>query len=57
MPDLGLLKVNNTLVEKYGYYLVDLKGSLKYKIADRIADVMNQTHAGMIYFDGGEASS
>lgn len=57
LPDLGLLKVNNTLVEKYGYYLVDLKGSLKYKIADRIADVMNQTHAGMIYFDGGEASS
>lgn len=57
LPDLGLLKKNGILVEKYGYYLVDLKGSLKYQIADRIANVMNQTHAGMIYFDGGEASS
>ncbi|MBH1971467.1 hypothetical protein FK216_08075 [Moraxellaceae bacterium AER2_44_116] len=57
LTDQGLLKINNKLAEKYGSYLVDLKGPLKYYVADRIAEIMNKTSAGMIYFDGGEASA
>ncbi|MDO8415080.1 MAG: hypothetical protein Q7S87_02590 [Agitococcus sp.] len=55
LPDIRLLRLNNVLVEKYGYYLVDVNSSLKNEVSDRIADVMNQIGAEMIYFDGGEA--
>ena len=37
-------------------YLADLKTSLKDKIADRVAGVINRCEFDMIYFDGGEVN-
>jgi len=42
------------LAQGAGAYLADLKTTLKDKIADRIAHVINECGFDMIYFDGGE---
>ena len=42
------------LAQGAGAYLADLKTTLKDKIADRVAQVINECGFDMIYFDGGE---
>ncbi len=56
LPDPRLYKKSGVLVEKYGSYLVDFDSTLKYSVAENIANVINHINAGMIYFDGGESS-
>lgn len=45
------------LAERYGYYLADLRTSLKEEIASRIAGLINRCGFDMVYFDGGESNA
>lgn len=44
------------LAERYGWYLVDLKTSLKDELSERIAGLINRLGFDMIYFDGGDGN-
>jgi hypothetical protein len=45
------------LAEAYGAYIADVKTTLKEKVAQRVADLVNDCGFDMIYFDGGEVNS
>lgn len=45
------------LAERYGSYLLDLRGDLKKVVASRLSSVINDAGIDMVYFDGGEVGS
>lgn len=45
------------LAERYGSYLLDLRGDLKNVVASRLSSVINEAGIDMVYFDGGEVGS